>query len=220
MVVAVVHQTSCPLGPSGVSPVLTRRRKSNASSTAVCQQNCCATLSSVATPPRELFSRKRAVTRLPPLQLAALHITSEGHTAVRQCAMQPTGRLSLEQVHVQLLVPRRLQRLVAPLAQPAMFGCIVHGAEQEGGAKRGHRRLVAESGVVEPRHVKRGIVCGHNDTCNARTYYLLLTTYHLLLTHAHLPAASAAATSEANSCSSSVGATPSRCNSAPEMPCA
>ena len=80
--------------------------------------------------------------------------------------MQPTGRLSLEQVHVELLIPGRLERLVAPLAQPAMFGCVVHGAEQEGGAKRGHGHLVAEGGVVEARHVKGGVVCGHNDACS------------------------------------------------------
>ena len=80
--------------------------------------------------------------------------------------MQPTGRLSLEQVHVELLISGRLERLVAPLAQPAMFGCVVHGAEQEGGAKRGHGHLVAEGGVVEARHVKGGVVCGHNNACS------------------------------------------------------
>ena len=81
--------------------------------------------------------------------------------------MQPTGRLSLEQVHVELLIPGRLERLVAPLAQPAMFGCVVHGAQHVRGAKRGHTfRLVAEGGVVEARHIKGGTVCGHNNTCN------------------------------------------------------
>jgi len=60
----------------------------------------------------------------------------------------------------QLVVARRLERLVAPLAQPAMLGCAMHRAEHRGRAQRG-RQLLDVGGVVEVANIKRGVM-GNN----------------------------------------------------------
>ena len=49
--------------------------------------------------------------------------------AVGQRTVEPHGRLLAKEEDVQLLVARRLERLVAALSQPAVLGGAVHCAE-------------------------------------------------------------------------------------------